>query len=166
MGHKETEQLATTLGERLVKRRWRVTTAESCTGGGIAQAITDINGSSSWFEQGVVTYSNQAKRQLLGVSNTLLEQQGAVSGPVVIAMAAGALKAANADIAVAVSGIAGPSGGTPDKPVGTVWIGWATASGKQFSHLYHFAGSRDQVRCQAVIESLKGLNMLLEKNTV
>ncbi len=164
--HNNEVVLATELGQQLIRRRWKVTTAESCTGGGVAQAITAIAGSSQWFEQGFVTYSNKAKEEQLNVSKKLLLEQGAVSGAVVVAMAKGALKRANADIAVAISGVAGPDGGTAEKPVGTVWIAWATRSGKYFSHLHQLSGNRATVRQQAVTESLKGLNLLLKENTV
>ncbi len=164
--HSNEVVLATELGQQLIRRRWRVTTAESCTGGGVAQAITAIAGSSQWFEQGFVTYSNKAKEEQLNVSKKLLLEQGAVSGAVVVAMAKGAIKKADADIAVAISGIAGPDGGSDEKPVGTVWIAWATRNGKYFSHLHQFSGNRATVRQQAVTESLKGLNLLLKENTV
>ncbi|MGH1487072.1 MAG: nicotinamide-nucleotide amidase [Cellvibrionaceae bacterium] len=166
MSMKEVEQLATELGQHLVRRRWQVTTAESCTGGWISQAITAIAGSSKWFDCGFITYSNQAKIQQLGVSSKLLKENGAVCSPVVVAMANGAIKQSGADIAVAVSGIAGPDGGSKEKPVGTVWIAWAFSEGQHFSHEYHFSGNREEVRRQTVIEALKGLNMLIQKNTV
>ncbi|HEY9101890.1 nicotinamide-nucleotide amidohydrolase family protein, partial [Chitinimonas sp.] len=121
------QPLAEQLGKALLARGWRVTAAESCTGGGIASAITDIAGSSGWFDMGWVTYSNEAKQRLLGVAPTTLAEHGAVSEPVVREMALGALQAAGADLAVAVSGVAGPSGGTPAKPVGTVCLAIALA---------------------------------------
>src|SRR5690606_25324764 len=114
--------LAQQLGEALAARGWRITTAESCTGGGIAAAITDIAGSSAWFERGYVTYSNAAKSEMLGVSASLIAHYGAVSEAVVVAMARGACAASGCELGVAVSGVAGPGGGSPDKPVGTVWL--------------------------------------------
>lgn len=148
--------LAAELGAKLLAAGWRVTTAESCTGGGIACAITDIAGSSAWFEMGFVSYANQAKTQLLGVQAATLAAHGAVSAAVVTEMAAGARQRAHADIAVAVSGVAGPSGGTADKPVGTVWFGWATASAVD-TEVKHFAGDRAAVRQQTIQYALAGL---------
>ncbi len=166
MDNHEIRTRATELGKQLAHRCWRVATAESCTGGGLAQAITDIAGSSHWFDLGFITYSNQAKQQQLQVSKKVLEQHGAVSGPVVVAMAMAALDQAQSNVAVAVSGIAGPDGGTDEKPVGTVWIAWAMGGNKHYSRLYQLSGSRDTIREQSVIEALKGLIMLLNKNTV
>jgi nicotinamide-nucleotide amidase len=123
-----TVALATELGTLLQQRGWRITTAESCTGGLVAGAITAISGSSGWFDFGFVTYSNDAKRGLLDVPQSTLEAHGAVSEEVARAMAAGALEEAKADIAVAVTGVAGPTGGTPAKPVGTVCFAWALRS--------------------------------------
>ena len=125
--HKPLLQLAAELGDALQLRQWRVATAESCTGGGIAAAITAIPGSSNWFEYGLVTYANAAKQHLLGVDSETLSNEGAVSENVVRQMAAGTLSLTGADIAVAVSGIAGPGGGSAEKPVGTVWFAWAIA---------------------------------------
>ena len=155
-------QLSRQLGVALQARGWRVTTAESCTGGGVASAITDIAGSSEWFEYGFVTYANRAKESLLGVMSAALQQHGAVSEPVVEQMAEGALRAAGADLAVAVSGVAGPGGGSADKPVGTVWFAWAD-SGETTTALHRIDGDREQVRQQAVIIALQGL---LAKSTV
>lgn len=152
----ETISQARVLGKALVKRDWQVTCAESCTGGGVAQAITAIAGSSSWFGAGYVTYSNYHKRKILGVQESTLKTEGAVSEAVVVEMAAGALGAAEADLAVAVSGIAGPDGGTPTKPVGTVWFAWSSIEGGSTA-CHHFDGDREQVRQQAVIVALKGL---------
>jgi nicotinamide-nucleotide amidase len=144
------------LGRQLVARQATVTTAESCTGGGIAEAITRISGSSAWFNCGFVTYSNRAKSQLLGVSPELILEQGAVSEAVVLAMGAGALERAEADFAVAVSGIAGPTGGSEAKPVGTVWIAWVGPSGGR-AQRFLFSGDRMLVRRQAVEHALLGL---------
>lgn len=148
--------LAEQLGQALLARGWRVSTAESCTGGGIASAITDVPGSSGWFDMGFVTYSNDAKQRLVGVDIDTLRAHGAVSEAVVAQMARGALAAAQADIAVAVSGIAGPSGGSADKPVGTVCFAWATADALHARTLY-FDGDRAQVRRQTVQHALSGL---------
>jgi nicotinamide-nucleotide amidase len=121
------DELAQMLGQLLMAQNWRITTAESCTGGLIAGALTDVSGSSSWFEQGVVTYSNRAKQNLLGVPSSVFDEHGAVSEACVMAMASGALRTSGADIAVSVSGVAGPGGGSAEKPVGTVWLAWAWA---------------------------------------
>lgn len=150
------QELAAQLGQLLNNKSWTVTTAESCTGGLVAAALTDIAGSSAWFHQGVVSYANSAKVDLLGVDNTVLMQHGAVSGEVVRAMAAGARQKAGADIALAISGVAGPGGGTEDKPVGTVWIGWAFGLAEVQAAHYFFKGDRMAVREAAVIEALRG----------
>jgi len=137
-----------------------VTTAESCTGGWIAKAITDIPGSSSAFAYGIVSYSNGAKESLLGVENSTLVEHGAVSSQVVKQMAQGALQLSAADIAVAVSGVAGPDGGTDEKPVGTVWFAWAvkTTSGISVeSEKQRFDGNRNEVRVQTVAQALRGV---------
>ena len=157
----EIEHLATELGKALGQRGWLVATAESCTGGGVATAITDIAGSSGWFDRGFVTYTNQAKQQMLGVSGESLQQHGAVSEAVVLEMARGALANSSAAISVAISGIAGPGGATEDKPVGTVWFAWADRSGRHHSLLARFDGDRRQVRQQAVRQALAGLLALL-----
>lgn len=150
-------QLSARLGAALEQRGHFVTCAESCTGGWVAKSITDISGSSGWFERGFVTYGNQAKSTMLGVDTRTLEQHGAVSEPVVLAMAQGALMAAAADYAVSVSGIAGPDGGSVQKPVGTVWFGFAGRHRAPFAQLMHFEGGRDEVRRQAVHFALKTL---------
>jgi nicotinamide-nucleotide amidase len=149
-------QLAGLLGERLQAMAAQVTTAESCTGGGIAEAITRIAGSSAWFEAGYVTYSNRQKTIQLGVPAELFDQVGAVSRQVVEAMARGAQRNSGARFAVAVSGIAGPDGGTPEKPVGTVWLAWADDE-RLFSRRYLFEGDRAAVRRQTVEVALVGL---------
>ncbi len=148
--------LATRLGEALHARQLQVTTAESCTGGGIAEAITRIAGSSQWFEAGYVTYSNRQKSLQLDVPERLFATVGAVSREVVEAMAHGACQRSGAALAVAVSGIAGPDGGTPDKPVGTVWLAWQ-AAGQVFSCRCHFPGDRQTVRERTVVRALEGL---------
>ena len=156
------ELLAEQLGQCLQARGLKVTCAESCTGRGVASAITDIAGSSAWFEYGFVTYANRAKQQLLSVDEQLLMTHGAVSQPVVEAMAKGAIEVASADIAVAISGIAGPDGGTPEKPVGTVWFCWASISGVRRSQVHYLSGGRTEVRSAAVEIALKGLLDILE----
>jgi len=135
-------------------------TAESCTGGLIAAACTDLAGSSLWFERGFVSYSNAAKTELLGVPTELIEQHGAVSEPVARAMATGALTHSHAQVALAVTGVAGPGGGSADKPVGTVWFGWATPAGL-WSECQHFAGDRAAVRAATVHHALTRLLALV-----
>ncbi|HHW4401524.1 TPA: CinA family protein [Aeromonas hydrophila] len=157
----EIEHLAIELGKALGQRGWLAATAESCTGGGVAAAITDIAGSSGWFDRGFVTYTNEAKQQMLGVSGESLGQHGAVSEVVVLEMARGALAHSSAAISVAISGIAGPGGATEGKPVGTVWFAWADRSGRHHSLLARFDGDRRQVRQQAVRQALSGLLALL-----
>jgi nicotinamide-nucleotide amidase len=151
------EQLARLVGQRLGARGIRLATAESCTGGWIAKVITDIPGSSAWLERGFVTYSNEAKQELLGVNPATLASQGAVSEATVREMALGALAHSRAHTAVAVSGIAGPDGGTPDKPVGCVWIAWALPGGRVATRREQFAGDREAVRRQTVASALAGL---------
>lgn len=130
--------------------------AESCTGGWIAKVLTDLAGSSTWFDRGFVTYSNQAKQEMLGVSADTLNTFGAVSRETVLAMASGALTHSAAQCSVAVSGIAGPGGGTPEKPVGTVWIAWGAPAGVDAAH-YRFEGDREAVRCATVLAAIEGL---------
>lgn len=148
--------LATRLGAELTALSAQVSTAESCTGGGIAEAITRIAGSSAWFEVGFVTYSNAQKTRQLGVPDALFEQVGAVSREVVEAMARGAQQVSGARFSVAVSGVAGPGGGSVEKPVGTVWLAWA-AGDDLFSRRCHFSGDRQAVREQTVRAALVGL---------
>ncbi|WPP01064.1 CinA family protein [Pseudomonas sp. HR96] len=148
--------LATTLGLRLHALSAQVSTAESCTGGGIAEAITRVAGSSAWFEAGYVTYSNAQKTRQLGVPEVLFGQVGAVSREVVEAMAAGALGHSGARFSVAVSGVAGPDGGSAEKPVGTVWLAWADGA-RLYSERRQFTGDREAVRRQTVIAALEGL---------
>lgn len=150
-------QLSQRLGEQLLSRNWRIATAESCTGGGVAAAITATSGSSAWFEYGVVSYANDAKQKLLGVNSVTLACDGAVSEAVVIEMVRGILALSEADIAVAISGVAGPNGGSPDKPVGTVWFAWAKASGEVTTELKHFSGDRNAVQKQAVVFALENV---------
>jgi nicotinamide-nucleotide amidase len=155
----EITRLADTLGRLLSAMGAQVTTAESCTGGGIAEAITRIAGSSAWFEAGYVTYSNAQKTRQLGVPEVLFAQVGAVSQPVVEAMVRGAQRESGARFAVAVSGVAGPGGGSPDKPVGTVWLCWGKDDAL-IARRCHFDGDRDQVRRQTVEAALHGLIQL------
>jgi nicotinamide-nucleotide amidase len=141
--------------------REMLATAESCTGGWIAKLLTDIPGSSDWFDAAAVTYSNRAKQVLLGVTADTLERHGAVSRECAQAMASGALARFDATVAVAVTGIAGPSGGTPDKPVGTVWIAWRRRGGERCAEVFHFDGDRDAVRRQTVVAALDGIRKIL-----
>jgi len=150
-------ELSRRTGEKLLEHGWMMATAESCTGGWIAEAITATAGSSAWFDCGFVTYSNSAKTRLLGVPETLLATHGAVSLPVVEAMVAGALAHSAANVAVAVSGVAGPTGGSPDKPVGTVCLAWAWPGQAVFSDTMHFEGDRTAIRRQTVIHALSTL---------
>ena len=152
----EITRLAAELGKRLQTLETDVTTAESCTGGGIAEAITRIPGSSAWFEAGYVTYSNRQKSLQLKVPETLFAQVGAVSREVVEAMVRGAQAHSNARFAVAVSGVAGPDGGSVEKPVGTVWLAWGCGDDVS-AERRHFPGDRDAVRRQTVLAALEGL---------
>jgi len=153
--------LAERLGDRCRERGVTVTAAESCTGGGVACAITAVAGSSAWFETGYVTYADGAKTRLLGVPEALLAEHGAVSRAVVEAMVVGACRDSGAELGVAISGVAGPGGGTPDKPVGTVWLAWGDADGAGAT-CHRFEGDRAAVREQAVREALVGLVQRLE----
>ena len=157
MKPQQLEALAAQVGELLRTNGQRLTTAESCTGGWIAQCLTAIAGSSDWFERGFVTYSNDAKREMLGVEADTLVAHGAVSEATAAAMAAGALRHSHADWALAVTGIAGPGGGSADKPVGTVCFGWAAVDGRVETQTVRFAGDREQVRAQSVAHALAGL---------
>jgi nicotinamide-nucleotide amidase len=152
-----THDLAVEVARLLTEQGLTMATAESCTGGGIGATLTDLAGSSQWFSGGVISYSNSAKAALLEVPAALIESYGAVSAEVVEAMAQGGCRALRADICVAVSGVAGPSGGSKDKPVGTVWIAWAQTSGAVSSRLYSLDGDRSRVRKSTINEALKGL---------
>ena len=165
MTDSELMHLSERIGQALNARGATVTTAESCTGGWVAKVITDIAGSSAWFERGFVTYSNEAKSQMIGVKPATLEQHGAVSEPVVVEMAIGAIKAARADYAIFISGIAGPDGGTATKPVGTVWFGFASAAGEGITRCECFSGDRENVRRQATAYALKTLWQQFLQNT-
>jgi nicotinamide-nucleotide amidase len=153
--------LAGEVADEVQRCRLMLVTAESCSGGWIAKTLTDLPGSSAWFDTGVVTYSYEAKEALLGVNPRTLEHTGAVSEETVLEMVSGALARFGAGVAVAVTGIAGPSGGTPDKPVGTVWIGWKRRGGYGHAQLFHFPGDREAVRRQTVAAALIGLRKTL-----
>ena len=146
----------TQISLQLLKHRHTLATAESCTGGMIAAACTDLAGSSQWFERGFITYSNEAKAEMLGVPAGLIEQHGAVSDPVARAMADGAIAHSRAHVSLAVTGVAGPTGGSADKPVGTVWLAWCVG-GQTHSEMQHFAGDRAAVRAATVRYALQRL---------
>jgi nicotinamide-nucleotide amidase len=148
--------LAKKVGRALEAKAARLVTAESCTGGWVAQAVTSVAGSSGWYERGYVTYSNAAKREALGVPATTLVRHGAVSEPTARAMARGALRRSRASVAVAITGIAGPGGGAPGKPVGTVCFAWARGRGVR-SETKRFRGGRARVRRQSVLHALRGV---------
>jgi nicotinamide-nucleotide amidase len=152
---------AQALGERLRAAHEHLVTAESCTGGWIAKCLTDIAGSSDWFDCGLVVYSYEAKQALLGVRPQTLEEHGAVSRETAIEMVSGALVHSGASVAVAVTGIAGPGGGSADKPVGTVWIAWKRRGGYARAQAFHFDGDREAVRRQTVGQALQGIDGLL-----
>jgi len=153
--------LAERLGEVLGQREWSLATAESCTGGWVAQAVTAIAGSSQWFERGFVTYSNAAKVEMLGVRAETIDRHGAVSEATVREMVEGALRRSHAQVALAVSGIAGPGGGSLEKPVGTVWLAWGGAGVRTRAVRMQFTGDREAIRGQAVITALQGMLDLL-----
>ena len=157
----ELDALAQAIGQRLLAARQMLVTAESCTGGWIAKAVTDVAGSSGWFDCGMAAYSYEAKQALLGVRPQTLEEFGAVSRETVVEMVSGALAHSGGSIAVAVTGIAGPGGGSSDKPVGTVWIGWKRRGGYARAEVFHFEGDRDAVRRQTVAKALQGLEQHL-----
>ena len=156
----ELDLLAQATGARLLAMRQMLVTAESCTGGWIAKCMTDVPGSSTWFDCGMAAYSYEAKQALLGVRPQTLEVHGAVSRETVIEMVSGALVNSGASIAVAVTGIAGPGGSSEDKPVGTVWIGWKRRGGYAKAEVFNFGGDREAVRRQTVAAALTGLEAL------
>lgn len=156
------ESAGNTLGEWLVEHGKTIATAESCTGGWVAKVLTDRAGSSAYLMAGLVTYSNEAKQAILGVEESVLAEHGAVSEPVVRQMVAGAIRAADADIAVAISGIAGPGGGSDEKPVGTVWFAWGTGPDRIETSVQCFDGDRDQVRRKSVLYVLQGVTEFLK----
>jgi nicotinamide-nucleotide amidase len=151
------EALAARVGRVLLADRLMLVTAESCTGGWVSQCLTAIAGSSAWFERGFVTYSNAAKQEMLGVPESTLTAHGAVSPAVAVAMAEGALRHSRADRALAITGIAGPDGGSTEKPVGTVCLAWASRGAATTTETHHFAGDRQMIRAQSVTRALTGL---------
>ena len=152
------------LSEQLIHQNKMLVTAESCTGGGVAYAITEMPGSSGWFERGFVTYSDLAKQEQLGVAGALITRHGAVSEEVAAAMAQGALQHSRADLSVAVTGVAGPGGGSEEKPVGTVCFGWSGRNGDTRTARIQFEGSRQQVRELSILTALQGLADLVEQS--
>lgn len=158
----ELQRLTEELGRLLMQRKKSLAVAESCTGGWLAKRITDVPGSSAWFERGFVTYSNDAKVEMLGVREQTLLAEGAVSAATVGEMAEGALAHSHADLAIGISGVAGPEGGTPEKPVGLVWIAWAQRDEAAQPERFQFVGDRAAVRRQAVEMALRGLIGRLE----
>ncbi len=160
----EIEQSVAKIGQVLVQRQWMLVTAESCTGGGVAQALTDLAGSSAWFERGFVTYSNRSKQEMLAVDSGLIERHGAVSLQVVEAMALGALAHSAGQVSLAISGVAGPTGGTEQKPVGTVCFSWVLDKINLHSEIIVFNGNRSSIRQQAVAHSLQGLLLLFDRS--
>ncbi len=158
-------RLAAKLGKSLRERKLILATAESCTGGWVAKVVTAVAGSSEWYDRGYVTYSDAAKSEMLDVSGETIAEHGAVSEPVVRAMAEGAIAKSGAHIAVAISGIAGPLGGTPIKPVGTVCLSWAMEGQETRSSSTHFAGDRNMVRQQAVMAAIQGLVELVAESS-
>jgi nicotinamide-nucleotide amidase len=154
-------ELAERTGRALEAHGWMAATAESCTGGWIAEAITMVPGSSAWFDRGFVTYTYESKREMLGVKLETLTAHGAVSEPVVLEMVAGALRASRARVAMAVSGTAGPAGGTAEKPVGTVCFAWGIVGSAPCAETRHFGGDRENVRRESVIHALETLLSLL-----
>ncbi|MFV1998075.1 MAG: CinA family protein [Acidiferrobacterales bacterium] len=157
------EQLATQIGNELKSRNLMLATAESCTGGWVGQVVTSVPGSSHWYDRGFITYSNGAKRELLGVSTGVLARFGAVSEQTARAMAEGALAHSRADVSLAITGIAGPGGGTEEKPVGTVWFAWVGKDRETRTERRQFDGDRSAVRRQAVEAALLGLSGFIGK---
>ena len=151
------QHLIKQVAHTLLGETWSVTCAESCTGGWVAKCCTDLAGSSAWFDRGFVTYSNQAKQDCLQVKSTTLQEFGAVSEQIATEMAQGAVSASQADISLAITGVAGPDGGTEQNPVGSVWLAWALRSGQIITQHYQFKGDRDAVRRQAVVVALQGV---------
>jgi nicotinamide-nucleotide amidase len=156
-------RLAARLGRTLKRQELMIATAESCTGGWIGQAITMVPGSSDWFERGFITYTYISKREMLGVSGQTLARHGAVSEQVVREMALGAITRSHAQVAVAISGVAGPSGGTPEKPVGTVCLAWAMKRGPVVVETKRFRGDRDEVRRRSVAHALRGVLKIIDR---
>ncbi|PCJ49956.1 MAG: damage-inducible protein CinA [Gammaproteobacteria bacterium] len=152
------------LSTQLIKRRLSICTAESCTGGLIAKLFTDKSGSSDWFDCAFISYTNAAKQLMLGVTKSTLESSGAVSQPTVIEMAEGAINKSNSKVSIAISGVAGPGGGTKEKPVGMVWISWAGKHYETETQCYYFDGDRDSIRYQAARAAIKGVIKYIVKN--
>jgi nicotinamide-nucleotide amidase len=157
----ELHQLAAVLGDKLRARGWMLATAESCTGGWVGQLLTSLPGSSNWYERGFITYANAAKIEMLGVPAEVIDEHGAVSEETASAMAAGALAHSHAQATLAISGIAGPGGGTPQKPVGLVCYGWALEDGTVMSSTCRLDGDREEIRSRAVAAAMRGLIELL-----
>lgn len=153
--------LAQRLGECLKARGLKLATAESCSGGWIAKTVTDLPGSSAWFEGAVVCYSNESKHDLLGVPMATINEFGAVSGDTVLAMTDGVFERTSADVVASVSGVAGPGGGSDDKPVGTVWLSWGKRDKSSYAHEFHFEGDREAVRLQSVEAALNAVMDIL-----
>ncbi len=165
MSRSSLESLVAEVGDALKQHDKLIVTAESCTGGLIAEALTSVAGSTAWFDRAFVTYSYESKNEMLGVKEVTLQHKGAVSQECVEEMVIGALQESHAGISVACSGIAGPGGGTPDKPVGTVWISWAMQGHDEIiSKLYHFDGDRNAVRLACTVEALQGVLRLLKED--
>ncbi len=158
---RDIDRLAVEVGALLKKTGVKLALAESCTGGWVAQAITAVPGSSAWFDRGFVTYSNESKIEMLGVATATLAHHGAVSEAVVREMAQGAIRHSRAHVSVAISGVAGPDGGTPDKPVGTVWFAWGQKLGYTEAVRHQLTGDRGTVRARAVLIALDGLRQRL-----
>jgi nicotinamide-nucleotide amidase len=155
--------LAERVGRELKKNSQSLVTAESCTGGWVSQVVTGVAGSSDWFERGFVTYSNAAKQELLGVRETTLKRHGAVSEETAREMAEGALRHGKGTVALSITGVAGPTGGTPQKPVGTVCFGWAAKGGRARTETRRFPGDRENVRRQSVVHALEGILSMLKE---
>lgn len=164
--HSQLMQTVTTLASALKAAKLMVATAESCTGGLLAEVLTDLPGSSAWFERAFITYSNDAKYEMLGVKPTTVLDHGAVSANCVEEMAIGCLQQSHAQLTVAISGIAGPDGGSIDKPVGTVWIAWAGQHMSVVSRCFHFSGDRRSIREQATLAALNGMIERLHHRTL
>jgi len=162
--HEELFTLAEQTGRLLLEQGLTLATAESCTGGGLAFLLTSVAGSSDWFERGLVTYSNESKIELLGVSPATIEQSGAVSEATAVEMAEGTLAHTSVDLSVAITGIAGPGGGTADKPVGTVCFAWSQRQGETISATIRFDGDRQQVRELSILTALQGVMDRVERN--
>jgi nicotinamide-nucleotide amidase len=153
----ELQSLAERLGDWLKQHDMMLATAESCTGGWVGEVVTSVPGSSRWYDRGFITYTNQAKRDMLGVSTDVLARHGAVSAQTARAMAEGALASSRAQAVLAITGIAGPGGGSPEKPVGTVWFAWAGKDREPVVVVEHFSGDRNEIRRQAVVRALTGM---------